>query len=134
MAYVLLRLILGVNLLGHGAIRILHGTSAFAAGMVKQMAETPLPLALVSWFGHTTPWIELGLGLLLVAGLFTRWVLTAAMLFMTVLMFGITLRQDWPTAGLQLGYAMVIFVLMYLRESSDVPWLDAFWLDLLRTR
>ena len=123
-AYVLLRLLLGVNLLGHGAIRILHGPWVFAAGMVKLMAETPLPAGLVLAFGYATPFIELLLGAVLVFGVATRWALTCAMLFMTALMFGITLRQDWPTAGLQLGYGFVIFALMYLREQGDVPWLE----------
>lgn len=46
------------------------------------------------------------------------------MLFMTALMFGITLKQDWPAAGLQLGYGFVIFALMYLREANDRTWVD----------
>jgi thiosulfate dehydrogenase [quinone] large subunit len=92
--------------------------------MIKQMAETPLPPTLVSLFGHIVPWIELILSALLILGLFTRWTLTASMLFMTALTFGITLKQDWPAAGLQLGYGFVIFALMYLREANDRTWVD----------
>lgn len=124
LAYVLLRLLVGVNLFGHGAIRIFHGVSGFAAGMVKQMADTPLPQAFVSLFGHTVPWTELVLGALLIAGVFTRQALIACMLFLTALMFGITLKQDWPTAGLQLLYGAVVFALLYLRESKDASWLS----------
>ena len=121
-AYALLRLILGVNLLGHGLIRILHGTSDFANGMVVQMSSTPLPAPFVHGFSLAIPWIEFILGTLLVLGLFTRLTLTFAMGFMIALMAGVTLRQDWPTAGLQLVYGFVIFALLFLRPDYDAGW------------
>ncbi len=122
LAYVLLRLTLGVNLLGHGFIRLLHGDATFAAGMVKSMADAPLPAGFVYAFGFCTPIIELALGLLLVAGLATRWALISASFFMTMLMVGITLKQDWPTAGVQLGYGAVIAALLFLRADYDTAW------------
>ena len=122
-AYCLLRLLAGVNLFGHGAIRLLHGDRAFAEGMVKQMAETPLPAPLVSGFGHAVPFIELALGLTLIFGAFTRVALGAAMLFLCVLMFGVTLRQDWATAGSQLVYGLVFAALLAYRSTCDRGWI-----------
>lgn len=128
-SYALLRLLLGVDLFGHGFIRILHGTAAFAAGIVAQMANTPLPPALVHPFALAIPWIELVLGTLLILGLFTRTALTLSMLFMIALMVGITLRQDWPTAGLQLIYGLVLFVLLFLRRPYQTSWPRLFGID-----
>ena len=121
-AYALLRLTLGVNLFGHGFIRILHGPGNFAAGMVKSMADTPLPHNFVYGFGLLTPFVEITLGVLLILGLATRVSLIAASLFMSALMLGITFKQDWPTAGLQLVYAAVIALLLFLRPDYDRSW------------
>ena len=122
-AYTLLRTLLGVNLLGHGVIRILHGVPAFASGVSAQMTSTPLPPALVNAFAVSIPWIELVLGIFILLGLLTRITLTVAMLFMIALTIGVTLRQDWPTAGLQLIYGFVIFTLLFHRPGYDVSWL-----------
>ncbi len=123
-AYALLRLILGVNLLGHGVTRIYHGVPAFAAAMTAQMSSPLLPAPMVHAFALAIPWIEFTLGVLLVLALFTRATLTVAMLFMIVLMIGVTIRQDWPTAGFQLVYGFVIFALLFLRDPYSTTWSD----------
>jgi thiosulfate dehydrogenase [quinone] large subunit len=123
-AYVLLRLLTGLDFFGHGFARIFTGThlSGFAQGMVKSMAATPLPPALTLATGYVVPCVELLIGLLLIAGLATRAALTLAMLLMLVLMFGVTLKQDWATAGSQLLYGLVLFVLLFARERHDLSW------------
>lgn len=123
-AYVLLRLIAGLDFFGHGAARIFTGSHlpGFAEGMVKSMASTPLPEALVRVTGYTVPCVELLIGVLLIAGLFTRFALTLALLLMAVLMFGITLKQDWSTAGLQFTYGFLLAVLLFGRSAYDTPW------------
>jgi thiosulfate dehydrogenase [quinone] large subunit len=125
-AYVLLRVAVGVDFLGHGLIRLLHGDEAFAAGMVKQMAETPLPPGLVHVFGLVVPVVELTIGVLLVLGLWTRWALMLGGVLMIALMTGITLKQDWPTAGLQLIYSLVLSLLLFLRADCDAGWVELF--------
>ena len=125
-AYVLLRIALGVNFLGHGTIRLLHGNAVFAQGMVKQMADTPLPYALVYGFGWVLPILEFGIGLLLIAGVWTRWVLVFGALLMISLMAGVTLKQDWAVAGLQLTYSFLFSLLLFLREKYDMSWLEVF--------
>jgi thiosulfate dehydrogenase [quinone] large subunit len=123
-AYVLLRLLTGLDFFGHGFARIFTGThlSGFAQGMVKSMAATPLPPALTLATGYVVPCVELLIGLLLIAGLATRAALTLAMLLMLVLMFGVTLKQDWATAGSQLLYGLVLFVLLFARERYEISW------------
>lgn len=121
-AYALLRLLLGVNFFGHGFIRIYHGVPNFAVGITAQMSSALLPSPFVHAFAMTIPWIELTLGTLLILGLFLRATLTVAMLFMTALMVGVTIHQDWPTAGIQLVYGFVIFSLLFLREPYAISW------------
>jgi thiosulfate dehydrogenase [quinone] large subunit len=126
LAYVLLRLMLGLDFLGHGGVRLMHGDGAFAAGMVKQMADTPLPAGLVHGFGLLLPFVELTVGLLLVLGVLTWEALILGFLVMLSLMFGTVLRQDWSTAGLQLNYSVVFSLLLFLRSSYDVGWWGLF--------
>lgn len=122
LAYVLLRAAMGMDFLGHGAIRLLHGDGAFAVGMVKQMADTPLPAGFVHGFGVVLPVIELTIGVALLTGLMTRWVLVAGSLLMPALMLGVTLRQDWATAGTQLIYCLLFSLLLFLRGEYDAGW------------
>jgi thiosulfate dehydrogenase [quinone] large subunit len=126
LAYVLLRLMLGLDFLGHGGVRLMHGDGVFAAGMVKMMADTPLPGGLVHVFGLVLPFVELTVGLLLVLGVMTREALILGSVVMLSLMFGTVLRQDWNTAGLQLNYSVVFSLLLFLRASYDTSWWGLF--------
>jgi thiosulfate dehydrogenase [quinone] large subunit len=123
-AYLLLRLLTGLDFFMHGFARIFTGThlSGFAQGMVKSMATTPLPPALTLATGYAIPCVELLIGALLLFGLFTRAALTAALLLMLLLMFGITLKQDWNTAGSQLLYGLVLAALLFTRARYDRSW------------
>jgi thiosulfate dehydrogenase (quinone) large subunit len=127
-AYVLLRVITGLDFFGHGFARIFTGShlSGFAQGMVKNMASTPLPSSLSLATGYAVPCVEVLIGILLLVGVFVRSALTLALLQMAVLMFGITLKQDWPTAGLQLTYSFVLAVLLFARERYDISWPGLF--------
>jgi thiosulfate dehydrogenase (quinone) large subunit len=118
LAYLLLRLTLGINIAMHGISRILAGPGAFAAGLTKQFASTPLPMFAVQGLGYALPWLEAVIGLLILFGAFTRVALVAGALLIAVLAFGSTLHQDWDIAGLQLIYAMVYFVLIALRRHN----------------
>jgi len=123
-AYLLLRLLTGIDFFMHGFARIFTGThlAGFAEGMVKSMAATPLPPALTLATGYAVPCVELLIGTLLLLGLFTRAALTLALLLMLVLMFGVTLKQDWPTAGTQLLYGLVLAALLFARARYDLTW------------
>jgi thiosulfate dehydrogenase [quinone] large subunit len=127
-AYLLLRLLTGIDFFMHGFARIFTGTglSGFAQGMVKSMATTPLPPALTLATGYAVPCVELLIGTLLILGLFTRTALTAAFLLMFVLMFGVTLKQDWATAGTQLLYGLILAALLFGRQQYDLTWPQLF--------
>jgi thiosulfate dehydrogenase (quinone) large subunit len=126
MAYALLRAVVGMNLLMHGISRWLAGSAVFAAKLMDQFAKTPLPEWSVRAFGLTLPTAEALIGLLLLIGLRTRAALIGASLLILILTFGSALVQDWNVAGLQLFYAFVYSVLLFLNRYNGWS-LDVFW-------
>ena len=56
-AYAILRLTFGVNIGMRGLMRVVRGTDAFTAGLLKQFEVTYLPPSLISPFGHVLPWV-----------------------------------------------------------------------------
>jgi thiosulfate dehydrogenase [quinone] large subunit len=124
LAYLLLRLIAGMDFFGHGFARIFTGThlGGFAHGMVADMAKSPLPASLVLATGYVVPCVELVIGVLLLAGVATRFALIAAMLLMLALMFGITMKQEWNVAEQQLFYGLVLALLLFGCERLNMSW------------
>ncbi|MGI4758024.1 MAG: DoxX family membrane protein [Janthinobacterium lividum] len=119
-AYMLMRLALGINFSGHGFFRILSGVGAFAQGTAQCMAKGPLPQSLSLGFGYCIPWVELTLGVLLALGLLTRFALVGGALFMIVLTFGTTSIQNWNGAGTQLNYSFIFFAMLWLIEANSL--------------
>jgi thiosulfate dehydrogenase [quinone] large subunit len=123
-AYAILRLTLGVNIGLRGAVRIAHGSAAFAQGIVKQMEPTMLPSSAVYGFAMTLVWVETAVGLLLILGLQTRLALIVGGLMMTLLTFGTMQIENFQNAWLQLTYALVFFVVLACRSWNLIS-LDA---------
>jgi thiosulfate dehydrogenase [quinone] large subunit len=123
-AYVLLRVLTGFDFFGHGFARTFTGThlSGFAQGMVKSMATAPLPSSLTLASGYAIPVVELVIGILLLLGLVTRYALILAFLLMLILMFGVTMKQDWASAGTQLMYGLVLAMLLFAQDRYDLSW------------
>jgi thiosulfate dehydrogenase [quinone] large subunit len=119
-AYAILRLTLGVNIGLRGAVRIAHGSAAFAQGIVKQMEATVLPPSAVYAFAFSLIWVETAVGLLLILGLQTRLALIVGGLMMTALTFGTMQIENFQNAWLQLTYALVFFVVLALRSWNLV--------------
>jgi thiosulfate dehydrogenase (quinone) large subunit len=92
LAYLLLRLTLGINMLLHGAVR-LPALGAFTAGMVQQFADTPLPAMAVRLFGLVLPLI-------------------------TTLVFGTALRSDGEALSIQMLYAIIYYLLLAARTDD----------------
>jgi thiosulfate dehydrogenase (quinone) large subunit len=119
LAFLLLRLTLGINICMHGVSRIAAGPATFANSLVSIFQNTPLPVWSVHIFGLILPWAEAILGVLLLMGLWTLPALVCGALLILVLTFGTTLRQDWNTAGIQLIYAAVYAALLALNRWND---------------
>ena len=120
LAYALLRITLGLNIFMHGTSRLLAGIGNFVSGMIKLFQSTVLPTAVVVPFGYALPWLEAGLGFLIIVGFRTREALVAgALLMLALTFFGTALRQDWDVAGVQLLYSAVYAALIAaLRYNS----------------
>lgn len=110
-AYTFLRIIVGVNYFNHGFTRI-GNIPGFAQTMVDKFQGSMMPEVLVRINAMLVPPVELIVGLLITIGLFTRSALIACLSLMVMLMYGVTLIQDWDTATSQLVYDLILFVLL----------------------
>lgn len=110
-AYTLLRIVVGINYFNHGATRIFNITG-FIDSMVNTMQDSWIPEFLVRINAALVPPVELIIGVLLIFGLFTRGALIACFILMAVLMYGITIIQNWDGASSQLIYNIVLFILL----------------------
>src|SRR5271166_2527206 len=88
------------------------GLHSFAESLVPLFAKTPLPPWSVFDFGYVIPIFEALVGAAVLFGLQTRRTLQAGSALMLVLMFGSSLREDWPTVGIQLTYSVVYCILI----------------------
>lgn len=111
----------------HGLVRLPH-LDAFSGGLVKLFAETPLPSWTVRLFASGLVFVETGLGLLILLGLWTRWALLLGAITMAFLIFGTALRSDWNILAIQMLYASIYAALIATREHN------AFSLDALLRR
>lgn len=111
LAYALVRIGLGINILMHGVSR-LGDVPGFAEAIGSGFAETFVPAVLAEAFAYVIVAAEIGVGGLLTAGLWTRGAAVAGGLLMWPLIFGINLQQKWTVAGLQLIYLGLYAVLI----------------------
>ena len=125
-AYTILRLSFGANIMLHGVSRLLAGHAAFLAYLTHYFEKTPLvPASFLPIFATVLPPVETGLGLLLLLGAGTRFSLIAGSLVMPPLVFGTNLAQDWNVAGLQLIYCFIYYYLLAHRRDLNSVSLDA---------
>lgn len=120
LAYTLLRVAIGVNFAGHGFIRLHIGLAQFANATANGLSKSPLPHSFIVGFLYVVPIIEALVGLALILGLGTRFSLAIAASLMICLTAGVTSNQQWDTAGQQLLYSLVLFVLLFLREYNEI--------------
>ncbi|MFY1611434.1 DoxX family protein [Macellibacteroides fermentans] len=118
-AYVLLRITVGVNFLGHGYIR-LSKIPEFRNWMIDLFEKSPLPLPLVSFFGTVLPVLELLVGITVVLGLFTRYSVSLGALIICALIFGSCMIEQWEMAGGQMLYGLMLFILLFLHEYNKI--------------
>jgi thiosulfate dehydrogenase [quinone] large subunit len=124
-AYTILRLSFGANIMLHGLSRLLNGRAAFLAYLTHYFEHAHLiSPGMLPAFAAVLPWVETGLGLLLILGLFSRFTLIVGALVMTGLVIGTNLAQDWLVSGLQLPYCFIYYYLLIHLEQNTMS-LDA---------
>ncbi len=111
LAYTFLRLVFGINMFVHGLVRI-GNIPGFVESQVGLYKDIAIPAFLIAIPAYLIPIVEFAVGLLLILGLQTRNALIANFLLMMTLMFGVCLLQKWDTAGSQLIYNLVLFILL----------------------
>ena len=85
----LARLILGFVLLVAGALKVPNLPKSAMAVRAYEM----LPIPIANFLGYTLPWIEIGLGLLLIVGVTVK--ISGALGGLTMLAFIIAIAQAW---------------------------------------
>jgi len=127
LAYALLRVAFGINIMFHGVARLLVGHAAFLAYLSHYFEHAPsMPAGFLPVFGWILPPVETALGLLLVLGLFSRFAMIAGFAVMVMLVFGTNLAQDWVVSGLQLIYCIIYYFLLAHRELNVIA-VDSLW-------
>ena len=112
-AYALLRLSFGANIMLHGLSRLLNGQAVFLAYLDHYFEHAHLiPAASLPIFSVVIPWAETTVGLLVLLGLASRFAMIAGALVMLCLVIGTNLAQDWVVAGLQLIYCFIYYYLL----------------------
>ena len=127
LAYALFRITLGVNIFGHGFVRIVFfGIGGLDTWVNEQAAGFEghlLPMWSVYAFLYVLPFIEVVLGALTALGLLTRAALVGGTLMMFALVFGNLARQAWNTVGNNmhyvLYYCLMIAAIRYNRLALD---------------
>ncbi len=119
-AYAILRVSFGANIMLHGVSRIYMGHAAFLAYLTHYFEKAPyFPAGMLSSFATVQPWVELILGVLLMIGLVTRFSLVAGGLVILCLVIGTNLAQDWLVSGLQLIYAFLYYYLLVHLDQNQ---------------
>lgn len=111
LAFLFARLVIATSMFGHGLVR-LPKLQGFSSWMVENFNNSIMPLALVKPFGLVLPIIEFSIGILLIAGLFTRVALVAGSLVMISLIFGSCLIEKWEWATFQMFYGLYFALLL----------------------
>ncbi|MCT2409850.1 DoxX family protein [Chryseobacterium antibioticum] len=117
-AYFLLRVSMGVNLLGHGLARI-PKLSAFAEGMTNSFEKSWLPQPLVQIFSTTLPFLEFIIGLMLILGFKTRIASFAGAGLIIMLLFGSSTVENWEAMGIQMIYVLFFYILISRLEDNS---------------
>lgn len=110
-AFALLRITMGVNLLGHGLVRF-SKLGGFRDWMVSTFQDSIIPSFAVTIWGSILPFLEFGIGLLLILGLFTYRASIAGAIVIITLILGSTLIENWEWAGGQMVYALFFYFII----------------------
>ena len=110
-ALALLRIAMGINFLGHGLVRF-SMLDSFRDWMATTFQDSLIPAWLVTIWGSILPFLEFGIGLLLVLGLFTYRASIAGALVIIILLLGSTLIENWDWAGMQMIYALCFYFII----------------------
>ncbi|WP_348825020.1 DoxX family membrane protein [Flavobacterium aestuarii] len=117
-SFLVLRLGIAISMFGHGLVR-LPKLAAFSQWMAGSFEKSILPKLVVTPFSYALPVAELGIGLLLLTGLFTRPALLLCSIVMLALLFGTAMIENWEAIPSQLLHLLFCAVLLQFIESNS---------------
>jgi len=122
-AALLIRLSLGVLFFFAGLGKFLGegGASAWSQGMSSGFSESYLPSFMVLPFAYVLPYVEVALGLVLVAGLFTQLTFLIAGLLLIALALGMVVQAQYGVAANNFNYVLMAAVGLWF-SSNDNPY------------
>lgn len=110
-AFLVLRVAVGLSLTGHGLVRI-PKLGAFRDSMSEQFTSSIIPADLVSLAASALPIAELIVGVMIILGVATFIGLIGGSVLMISLIFGSTTIEDWPAIGDQLLHTFPLVALL----------------------
>ena len=119
LAYLMLRLVAGVSLFGHGLVR-LPKLAGFSQWMTSTFAKSMLPQILVTPFSYVLPIAEFTIGLLLILGLFSSKAILAGIIVMLLLILGTCMIENWEALPSQIVHALVLILLLQFMVSNNI--------------
>jgi len=120
LGYTLLRVVMGINMFMHGAVRLFGDYTGFANGVVKEFSGTFLAEPLLFSVGYGIPILETIIGLGLLVGLFTKTVLVLSGGLMATLVVGMSLLKNWGTVGSQMTYVVIFALLLFALDYNEI--------------
>lgn len=117
LAYMLLRISVGVMFLFYGIGKFRGGVWAFVAGMEKQFAGK-IPSFLVVPFSSALPFLETIVGSLLILGIYNTLALLSAALLLIALTLGTVVLGESDTVAHNILLSLVIFVLLWTADNN----------------
>lgn len=118
--YSLFRIVMGLNMMIHGAVRIFGDYQSFISKMETNFESTILPKFLVTMGANLISPTEFLFGLFLILGFKTRVSISVLTLNMMLLITGVCILQKWDLAGLQMSYVIYLFLLGHFIDSNNL--------------
>lgn len=109
--YLIFRLVMGFNMMIHGAVRVFGDYSGFIEKMNTMFADSIVPGFLVNIMANLISPVELIFGFLLILGFKTKVSILVLNFNMLILVSGVCLLQKWDLAGMQMAYVLYLFFL-----------------------
>ncbi|MDO6437378.1 DoxX family membrane protein [Cyclobacterium sp. 1_MG-2023] len=121
-SYLMVRLGIGISMLGHGLVRI-PKLKTFSEGMINNFQDSLLPEFLLIPFSFALPFIEFLLGVLLIIGWQTKRAAIGGGCIMLALIAGTSLIENWSALPSQMIH-LLFFVLVYEFNEANTFALD----------
>ncbi|PZU90224.1 MAG: DoxX family protein [Chryseobacterium sp.] len=114
--YLFLRLPIAISLLGHGLVR-LPKLEMFSNWMVTSMEKSVIPCFMIVPFSYVLPIVEFLIGLLLLIGFQTRYIIYSGLTLMSILILGSASTENWSAIEAQLLHSVYLGGLLWFYEK-----------------